>query len=138
ELGVADLSPRQMQILTEINRSIQGRGYPPTIQELQAAFGADSPGFISRQISRLHELGYLDREVATWRGLRVTELGAEHLLRCVDTVSYAVLAVVRDMVQQAGYGPSLREIQDVSGLRFHQVRKCMGRLEAAGMVARPL
>lgn len=132
------LSPSQLQILRAVDRSIQVHGYAPTVQELREQLGAESPTYILRQLERLSELGFLDREVATWRGLRVTERGAEILTAGVDSLSYRVLRTVQELVERMGYGPSLREIRDESGLNYSQVRKCMGRLESAGMVARPL
>jgi RIO-like serine/threonine protein kinase len=132
------LSPSQLEILQAIDRSIQVHGYAPTVQELRAELGHESPTYVLHQIGRLAELGYIDREVATWRGLRVTELGAQVITEGVDSLSYRVLRAVQLLVERMGHGPSLREIQDEASLNYSQVRKCMGRLESAGMVARPL
>src|SRR5690242_7846435 len=67
----APLSKRQRQIYAMIRDWIEQHGYPPTIREIGAAVGLDSPSSVAHQLGVLEERGLIRRGA---RGSRAIDI----------------------------------------------------------------
>jgi len=75
-MGTADLTPRRRQILDCIARTIQHRGYPPTVREIGAQVGLSSSSSVHFHLRALEEAGWLHRDGSLTRALRVSGPGS--------------------------------------------------------------
>ncbi len=66
------LTPRRRQILEYIQRTIQQRGYPPTVREIGRAVGLSSTSTVHFHLRALEEAGYLQRDPLLTRAIRPT------------------------------------------------------------------
>ena len=66
------LTGRQKMVLDFIKRSIQDRGYPPTLREIGASMGIRSTNGVNDHLRALERKGYLKREDMKSRALRPT------------------------------------------------------------------
>lgn len=64
------LTDRQKEILDFIRRSINKRGYPPTLREIGSHFGIKSTNGVNDHLRALEKKGYLQREDLKSRALR--------------------------------------------------------------------
>src|SRR5262245_24221174 len=64
------LTDRQREILDFISRSIEERGYPPTLREIGLHFGIRSTNGVNDHLRALEKKGYLQREDLKSRALR--------------------------------------------------------------------
>lgn len=62
---------KQQQILNFIDQYTHDKGYPPTVREICAGVGLNSPSTVHGYISRLQKAGLLERDAASSRGLRL-------------------------------------------------------------------
>ena len=67
----ANLS-KQQQILDFIEQHSREKGYPPTVREICAAVGLNSPSTVHGYISRLQKAGLLEKDAASSRSVRVS------------------------------------------------------------------
>ncbi len=67
---VVPLTDRQREVLTFIARSIQERGYPPTLREIGQKLGIRSTNGVNDHLKALEKKGYLQREDLKSRALR--------------------------------------------------------------------
>ena len=67
------LSKRQQSILQFTHGYMEDHGRPPTIREIGKAVGINSTSVVNYNLGKLEEKGYLDRDTAASRGLRLTE-----------------------------------------------------------------
>src|SRR5687768_18622471 len=65
------LTDRQKEVLEFIQRSIDGRGYPPTLREIGEHMGIRSTNGVNDHLRALERKGYLRREDMKSRALRV-------------------------------------------------------------------
>lgn len=65
------LSERQERILEFIQRSLEERGYPPSVREIARAVGLRSPASVHTQLDRLEKMGLVRRGRMTSRALEV-------------------------------------------------------------------
>ena len=71
------LSEKQQAILEFIARSVEDRGYPPSMREIGDAVGLSSLSSVTHQLSRLELAGYLRRDPNRPRALEIlTELAS--------------------------------------------------------------
>jgi len=70
----ADLTPRQRQVLEFIRRSIEERGYPPTLREIGAHMRIRSTNGVSDHLKALERKGWIAREDLKSRALRPVDL----------------------------------------------------------------
>lgn len=70
-----ELSDRQRRILETIYRYMEEFGYPPTIREIKDAVGISSTSVVSYNLDLLERKGYIARDRAVSRGLRLLEKG---------------------------------------------------------------
>ncbi len=64
------LTDRQKQVLEFIGRSIERRGYPPTLREIGEHMGIRSTNGVNDHLKALEKKGYLEREDLKSRALR--------------------------------------------------------------------
>lgn len=69
--GKAKLTPRQQKVLTVIRRSVDERGYPPSLREIGEAVGLTSPSSVAHQLAALERKGYLRRDPNRPRAMEV-------------------------------------------------------------------
>ncbi len=65
------LTEKQQAILEFIGRSVESRGYPPSMREIGDAVGLSSLSSVTHQLSRLELAGYLRRDPNRPRALEV-------------------------------------------------------------------
>lgn len=65
------LTEKQLAILEFISRSVDSRGYPPSMREIGDAVGLSSLSSVTHQLSRLELAGYLRRDPNRPRALEV-------------------------------------------------------------------
>lgn len=71
-LGMSEaLTPRQREILLFIEKSMQDRGYPPSVREIGEAVGLNSPSTVHNHLSTLQKLGFLHRDPTKPRAIEV-------------------------------------------------------------------
>src|SRR5437763_10133486 len=66
----APLTDRQKAVLDYIGRSIEKRGYPPTLREIGEHMGIKSTNGVNDHLRALEKKGYLQREDLKSRALR--------------------------------------------------------------------
>ncbi|WP_127499598.1 transcriptional repressor LexA [Actinoplanes solisilvae] len=71
------LSKRQRQIFSMIREWIDQHGYPPTIREIGAAVGLDSPSSVAHQLKVLEDRGYIRRGARGSRAIDVRTPGEQ-------------------------------------------------------------
>ncbi|HVM11825.1 MAG TPA: transcriptional repressor LexA [Actinomycetota bacterium] len=67
-----DITPRQQRILEFIRRTVQERGYPPTVREIGEAVGLTSSSSVHAQLANLQRKGYLRKDAAKPRAIEVS------------------------------------------------------------------
>lgn len=82
-----EVTPRQQRILEFIRRTVQDRGYPPTVREIGDAVGLTSSSSVHAQLANLQRKGLLRKDPARPRAIEVA--GARP--RGVGAVSIPVL-----------------------------------------------
>jgi repressor LexA len=65
------LTERQRQILHVIEKSMQDRGYPPSVREIGEAVGLNSPSTVHNHLATLQKMGFLRREPTKPRAIEV-------------------------------------------------------------------
>ena len=65
------LTERQRQILHVIEKSMQDRGYPPSVREIGEAVGLNSPSTVHNHLSSVQKMGFLRRDPTKPRALEV-------------------------------------------------------------------
>lgn len=75
------LTERQHKILEFLNEYVEENGYPPSIREIGDAAGISSTSVVSYNLKRLEEKGYIDRDPAVSRGLKLAGAGPAQLVR---------------------------------------------------------
>src|SRR3954454_4387414 len=68
------LTDRQKAVLDFISRSIERRGYPPTLREIGEHMGIKSTNGVNDHLKALEKKGYLEREDLKSRALRPISL----------------------------------------------------------------
>ncbi|ALC14838.1 SOS regulatory protein LexA [Desulfuromonas soudanensis] len=85
---MSPLTPKQKKILDFITAHLDREGYPPSQQEIAAAFGYSSLGTVQNYLVRLEREGALSRDWNARRGLRPTRpRGRSMELPLVGTVA---------------------------------------------------
>ena len=65
------LTERQRQILHVIEKSMQERGYPPSVREIGEEVGLNSPSTVHNHLSTLQKMGFLRRDPTKPRAIEV-------------------------------------------------------------------
>lgn len=79
------LTARQRAVLDAIRDSVDTRGYPPSVREVMAAVGLQTPSACARQIGILVEKGYLRRDPHLPRALVLLDPGQRPCGACGGT-----------------------------------------------------
>jgi repressor LexA len=66
-----ETTPRQQRILEYIRRTVQDRGYPPTVREIGEAVGLTSSSSVHAQLANLQRKGLLRKDAARPRAIEV-------------------------------------------------------------------
>jgi repressor LexA len=66
-----EMTPRQQRIVEYIRRTVQDRGYPPTVREIGEAVGLTSSSSVHAQLANLQRKGLLRRDPARPRAIEV-------------------------------------------------------------------
>jgi repressor LexA len=74
-MPASEISDRQREILDLILRTVQERGYPPSVREIGEAVGLNSPSTVHSHLSALVKGGYLRRDPSKPRAIEVTAPG---------------------------------------------------------------
>ncbi len=75
------LTKRQQQTLEFIRKSIEERGYPPTLREIGESMGIRSTNGVNDHLRALERKGYLRREDMKSRALRLVDESASQMER---------------------------------------------------------
>ncbi|WP_425954337.1 transcriptional repressor LexA [Xylanimonas sp. McL0601] len=75
--GQRGLTPRQKRVLETIRKSVETRGYPPTMREIGEAVGLASPSSVKHQLTTLERKGYLRRDPNRPRAMEVVDPAAD-------------------------------------------------------------
>ncbi|MBE7022447.1 MAG: transcriptional repressor LexA [Ruminococcaceae bacterium] len=70
---------REQEILDFINEQIQKKGYPPSIREICAAVGLNSPSTVHTYLKKLENKGLLVKDGSKTRAIRLVETEAERM-----------------------------------------------------------
>lgn len=65
------LTARQREILHVIEKSMQERGYPPSVREIGEAVGLNSPSTVHNHLATLQKMGFLRRDPTKPRAIEV-------------------------------------------------------------------
>jgi repressor LexA len=66
-----ELSPRQMTILQYIQKTIDTRGYPPSVREIGEAVGLKSSSTVHAHLVKLENKGYIRRDPTKPRAIEI-------------------------------------------------------------------
>jgi repressor LexA len=66
-----EMTPRQQRIVEYIRRTVQDRGYPPTVREIGEAVGLTSSSSVHAQLANLQRKGLLRKDPARPRAIEV-------------------------------------------------------------------
>jgi repressor LexA len=66
-----ELTQRQHDIIVFIERTVNERGYPPSVREIGTAVGLTSPSTVHSHLATLQRLGYLKRDPTKPRAIEV-------------------------------------------------------------------
>lgn len=89
------LPERQQKVFEFIKDYLGENGYPPTVREIGKGVGVDSTSLVSYYLRRLAEQGYISREAAASRAIRLTtdeELTDPFMSAAPDALPVAPLA----------------------------------------------
>ncbi|MDH3301962.1 MAG: transcriptional repressor LexA [Acidimicrobiia bacterium] len=70
-MGEHQLTKRQLAILEFIENQVRENGFPPSVREIGAEVGLNSPSSVHSQLATLQRHGYLKRDPAKTRAIRV-------------------------------------------------------------------
>ena len=86
---------REQEILDFINEQISKKGYPPSIREICAAVGLNSPSTVHTYLKKLEEKGLLVKDGSKTRAIRLVETEAEKMAEPI--AEYLSVPVVGDV-----------------------------------------
>ena len=69
------LSLKQKEIYDFITKSISSNGYPPSVREICAAVGLNSPSTVHLHLKTLERLGHITRDAGKTRAIKVEDDG---------------------------------------------------------------
>src|SRR5687768_4789773 len=116
------LTKRQEQTLDFIRRSIEDRGYPPTLREIGESMGIRSTNGVNDHLRALERKGYLSREDMKSRALRLVSREPE-----VPVVGDDTLLDVQVLGRVAAGLPLLAEENIVDTVRIDRMLVRGGR-----------
>lgn len=86
---------REQEILEFINSQVQKMGYPPSIREICAAVGLNSPSTVHTYLKKLESKGLLVKDGSKTRAIRLVETEAERMAEPIaEYLSVPVIGTV--------------------------------------------
>lgn len=67
------LTDRQQQVLEYIKKTVEDRGYPPSVREIGEAVGLSSPSSVHAQLNSLVEAGMIKKDPSKPRAIMITD-----------------------------------------------------------------
>ncbi|HZD23527.1 MAG TPA: transcriptional repressor LexA, partial [Acidimicrobiia bacterium] len=67
------LTEGQQQVLDHIKKTVEKRGYPPSVREIGEAVGLSSPSSVHAQLNSLVELGMIQKDPSKPRAIMITD-----------------------------------------------------------------
>lgn len=67
------LTERQQQVLDYIKRTVEDRGYPPSVREIGDAVGLSSPSSVHAQLNSLVQAGMIKKDPSKPRAIMITD-----------------------------------------------------------------
>ncbi len=67
------LTERQQQVLDYIKKTVEERGYPPSVREIGDAVGLSSPSSVHAQLNSLVEAGMIKKDPTKPRAIMITD-----------------------------------------------------------------
>lgn len=67
------LTERQQQVLDYIKKTVEARGYPPSVREIGDAVGLSSPSSVHAQLNSLVAAGMIKKDPAKPRAIMITD-----------------------------------------------------------------
>ena len=67
------LTERQQQVLEYIKKTVEGRGYPPSVREIGDAVGLSSPSSVHAQLNSLVAAGVIKKDPSKPRAIMITD-----------------------------------------------------------------
>ena len=67
------LTERQQQVLDYIKRTVEDRGYPPSVREIGDAVGLSSPSSVHAQLNSLVQAGMIRKDPSKPRAIMITD-----------------------------------------------------------------
>lgn len=110
------LSEKQQAILEYICRSVESRGYPPSMREIGDAVGLSSLSSVTHQLSRLELAGYIRRDPNRPRALEILVELASTSSAVADAPAQAEEAAYVPLVGQIAAGVPITADQQVEEL----------------------
>lgn len=81
------MTDKDFQILDFISSQLENKGFPPSVREICDAVGLSSTATIHARLKKLENLGYLERDQAKNRSMRLVNKGSSPVVK-VDTGVY--------------------------------------------------
>ncbi|NLZ38730.1 MAG: transcriptional repressor LexA [Firmicutes bacterium] len=70
---MANLTPRQLQILEFIRQEVREKNYPPSVREIGEAVGLSSSSTVHAHLAKLEEKGFIRRDPAKPRAIELLD-----------------------------------------------------------------
>ena len=70
---MADISPKQLQILEYLKKEVREKGYPPSVREICEATGLKSTSTVHGHLSRLEKKGYIRKDPTKPRAIEILD-----------------------------------------------------------------
>ena len=121
------LTRRQEQTLEFIRRSIEQRGYPPTLREIGKYMGIRSTNGVNDHLRALERKGYLRREDMKSRALRLVEDTDEQVITDHPTSDEEGVVEIRVLGRVAAGLPELAQENVVDTVRVDRMMVRGGR-----------
>ena len=102
-----ELSPKQKEILDFIGESVAANGYPPSVREICAAVGLNSPSTVHLHLKTLERMGFISRGAGKTRAIKLeAEAEAPSGIPILGTVAAgAPILAVEDALGYLNFDP---------------------------------
>jgi len=107
------LSHRQEQILSFIRKSVQEKGYPPSVREIGNAVGLASSSTVHGHLERLQAKGYLRRDATKPRAIEILDDSTSLPQRTPTPWSGASPFVVVPIIGRVTAGQPITAVENV-------------------------
>ncbi len=99
------LTPRQSEVYSFIRQRIRARGYGPTVREIGAQFGINSPNGVMCHLKALERKGFIRREANMSRAIQLaTEPAHDRSLPLAGRIAAGVLHEAVEQRERVDFG----------------------------------